>query len=932
MVATDCPSLDELEHYLLGQVAEAEATRVDDHMAQCPTCLVAAADAERRSTDPLFETVRRVAGETVLSALLHDASSIERLDRIAQHAETEVTVFRLFPQRESPSSRIAQRTATEVTGPPGERIGSYRIERVLGRGGMGIVYLARHDRLNRPVALKVLPAHASADRITRFRREAEVIAALRHPNIVQMFEIGDHDGQPFLVMEYVPGGSLGEKLAVAPLRPTEAARLIETIARALAAAHRQGVIHRDLKPANLLLDPPDGPKVADFGLAKFREPDPAAGFETDTGVVLGTPGYMAPEQIDGGNDVGPRADVYGLGAVLYECLTGRPPFKAASVLETLDQVRTLDPVPPRQLEPAVPRDLETICLKCLEKDPARRYPSADDLAEDIGRFLRGEPVSARPVGLARRTWKWACRRPTTAALLAACAIALAALAAVTAIYTAQLQVEVDRANASADEARRQEDRANANAVDARQQQARAANNYRSARDTLRRMLQRLETRRAGDIPRLKELRQDQLEDALTFYQGILAAPDDPDPEVRLDAALARTELGGIHYELGRPGPAGDEIRLALGVLESLPAEFRTRSDCRAGSITCCNYLANMALAEGRVDEGERLHRKALAKAEELVAADPDRNETLAQVEHNLGALFQLTDRRSEAEPHYLRAIAIRTASIERHPKADLHRAGLAGTLLNLGLIQLQTERYQLAATTFRKAEGYLLPLVEANPGDDGYALALAGVYINWAHLLRYTSIDVGAVAMYSRAVVLADAVVVREPRYTTARQRSLEAHGARAVMLEQVGRFVEGVADWNRVVEMADAAARPGYRVRRAAQMVRAKMHVPAVAEAYELARAPELSASERFNVACVLAAGVKPARTDPTFGVLAGLTAGEGHAVAAIRILRDLRNSGYFGQPDRLKWLNENTDLVTLRTRSDFQRLLADAASPPKP
>jgi serine/threonine protein kinase len=264
----------------------------------------------------------------------------------------------------------------------------------LGRGGMGVVYKARHVKLQRLVALKMILAggHASPATLARFQGEAEALARLQHPNIVQIFEAGEVNGLPFLSLEFVEGGSLAAQLSGEPWSPAEAARLVETLARAVAAAHQAGIVHRDLKPANVLLGTDGVPKITDFGLAKRLD---AETMHTQSGAILGTPSYMAPEQAAAkGQEVGPATDVYALGAILYELLTGRPPFKAATPLETVLLVVADEPTPPRQLQPEAPRDLQTVCLKCLAKDPRQRYDSAASLAEDLRRFRENLPVKA----------------------------------------------------------------------------------------------------------------------------------------------------------------------------------------------------------------------------------------------------------------------------------------------------------------------------------------------------------------------------------------------------------------------------------------------------------------------------------------------------------------------------------------------------------
>jgi serine/threonine-protein kinase len=340
------------------------------------------------------------------------------------------------------------------------RIPGYQVEAVLGRGGMGIVYKARHLRLNRPIAFKMMiaGAHAGPEERRRFLREAEAVAGLRHANIVQVHDMGEHEGQPYFTMEYVEGGSLAQRLTGTPVGARYAAALVATLAEAARVAHEGGIIHRDLKPANILLQRkaiPESPsetghalkvepapltdfdpKIADFGLARHFEGESAL---TATGVCIGTPSYMAPEQALGKTRaIGPPVDIYALGAVLYELLTGRPPFRGETPMETLRQVIHHKPVPPSRLNPRVPRDLETICLKCLHKEPGRRYASAAALADDLRRFGEGRPIQGRPVGWGERLWRW-CRRNPTAAALVATALVLVALASGGGVWFAQHQ-------------------------------------------------------------------------------------------------------------------------------------------------------------------------------------------------------------------------------------------------------------------------------------------------------------------------------------------------------------------------------------------------------------------------------------------------------------------------------------------------------------
>ncbi len=332
----------------------------------------------------------------------------------------------------SPSAEVSANVTTSA--PVAVRyFGDYELLREIARGGMGVVYEARQRSLNRPVALKMILAGqlARPEEVTRFRREAEAAAQLEHPGIVPIFEIGQHGDQHYFTMGYVAGPSLSTRLLDRPLDPREAACLMHEVSLAVQYAHDRGVVHRDLKPSNILLAPRldrqagdflYAPRVTDFGLAKLSRSDQNL---TETGQILGTPSYMPPEQAAGQiHDVGPSADVYSLGAVLYTCLTGRPPFQAASALDTVRQVMERDPVALRELNAAVPQDLETICLKCLEKSIPRRYATAQAVADELQRYLEGRPIQARPVSQSERAWRWCKRSPVVAGLSVAVVLTL----------------------------------------------------------------------------------------------------------------------------------------------------------------------------------------------------------------------------------------------------------------------------------------------------------------------------------------------------------------------------------------------------------------------------------------------------------------------------------------------------------------------------
>lgn len=332
------------------------------------------------------------------------------------------------PKREPPSS--ATNSSSSSNPEAITRFGDYELPELLARGGMGVVYKARQISLNRTVALKMIQAGALATpaEVKRFHAEAEAIAQLHHPNIVAVYEIGEHEGQHYFSMDYVAGRTLAEIVHDGPLPAIRAATYVKTVAVAVQYAHQQGILHRDLKPANIIIDENDQPRITDFGLAKrfqdsaLRIPHSAL---TLSGQVLGSPNYLPPEQAEPKRGMlGPPSDVYALGAILYHLITGRPPFQAESLTTLLQQVIESDPLAPRSLNPGIPCDLETICVKCLEKEPQRRYDTAQALADDLDRFLNREPVQARPIGSADRAWRWCRRRPVLASLVTALVLVL----------------------------------------------------------------------------------------------------------------------------------------------------------------------------------------------------------------------------------------------------------------------------------------------------------------------------------------------------------------------------------------------------------------------------------------------------------------------------------------------------------------------------
>ena len=393
-----CPNPRDLERFALGKLSEAESTQLGQHVHACSVCADLLHSLQAR--DALLADMKRALAQPLLNDPIADAL-VARLVQTPPPAST--VAFDTLPSARSGVPHA-------MPSLPG-----YELLEELGRGGMGVVYKGRQTSLKRLVALKMIltGGHAGPEELARFRAEAEAIARLQHPNIVQIHEVGEHDGLPYFSLEFVEGGSLaqarGRRAGGSNAGPQRSAELVEMLARAIHYAHQRGIIHRDLKPANVLLTADGTPKVTDFGLAKQVESDSG---QTRTGAVMGTPSYMAPEQASGQTRaIGPATDIYALGAILYELLTGEPPFRGANVVETLDRVRTQDPLPPSRRQPGVPRDLEVICLKCLAKEPGRRYGSALALAQDLERFRAGESILARPEGFVAKSWRKVRRNP-----------------------------------------------------------------------------------------------------------------------------------------------------------------------------------------------------------------------------------------------------------------------------------------------------------------------------------------------------------------------------------------------------------------------------------------------------------------------------------------------------------------------------------------
>ncbi len=694
----------------------------------------------------------------------------------------------------------------------GADIGGYRVLGVIARGGMGVVYKARHVHLERLAAIKMILAggHTSHTQLIRFRDEAQVIAGLQHPNIVQLFEVGEHNGLPYIALEYVDGGSLGHHAGGQPQSPREAAALTEVIARAVDFSHQQGVIHRDLKPANVLLTAAGVPKVTDFGLAKRLE---AGSSQTRDGTVMGTPSYMAPEQAAGQTQrIGPHTDVYGLGAILYELLTGVPPHARGTPVETLVAVLKQEPLPPRGFQESVPRDLETICLKCLAKEPERRYVSAAALAEDLRRFLAGEPVSARPVGRTERLYRWCRRNPGIAALSAMVFVLLTTVAVMSTAATVRIRAEKRAAESSAFQARAAQAAAESARREAERLKATAEGNAARAR-AAQRKADRLATVAAGqrelalealgglimqvqnrldDAPGTQRVKQELLKLALDGLKKIADRKD--------DAGVVDIRMAEGHRRLGELAERLGDLKLARRSYKRVHAISRQQTEAdpenpdwkRALSVAVAK-LGDLATVSGDLPSARRDYQACLRLREELAESrKPAAMVDLAQIYVKLGNISEP----ARAVELYRRGLQIRERILLGSPRKPNARrdvrvshSKLADGLLKAGEPDRAREH---AAEAVRLARG----LVNDYPRIPRLKLDLAAAHAKLGDTFRGEDLREEAAREYQTAVGLIEPPAKSNPR-------DLVLQTTYALFLTHAGRHADGAAVAGRVRQQA---------------------------------------------------------------------------------------------------------------------------------
>lgn len=596
----------------------------------------------------------------------------------------------------------------------------YHIFGILGRGAMGVVYKARQRGLKRIVALKMILAggHASAHDLSRFRSEAEAVGQLQHPNIVQVHEVGEQNGCPFFSLEYVDGASLNKKIAGNPQPVMAAAEMVETLAHAMDFAHRKAIIHRDLKPANVMLTKPRAagssdsdprsptvseqlygiPKIADFGLAKRLEEDSGT---TKSGTILGTPSYMSPEQAAGKTrEVGPLSDVYALGAILYEMLTGRPPFRGETLLDTLEQVRTEEPVPPSRLQPKVPRDLETVCLKCLQKEPHKRYATAGELADDLHRFVLGEPIKARAVSARERFWRWCRRNPKIAALSGAVALLLVMVAATSTWFAFQIaaekeQVEIQRKDAVAAriDADNKKVEAELNAARARAAEKVAGEQRKLALDALGVLVTRVQEQLSAS-PEMFELRQEIIDTAMKELGKVSKSTETSGGLKDRTMAQGHHQMAAIYRKVGQPKKALEHYIEAHEILDDLAAENPNSDKDRGNLSLSYSMQGEMCLElESGARKAKEYYDKALALQLELMNRPRDGyyQDRLKEVKRLLAgsytklgfAVVRLGDPEAAIDYQH-KALALREEILKENPNDRVVALALPDSFRSLG--------------------------------------------------------------------------------------------------------------------------------------------------------------------------------------------------------------------------------------------------------
>src|SRR5579871_6275045 len=702
-----CPSSETLEQLLAGELAEPAAHALRTHLRGCGQCQKL---LDRLSDDAELRTWMAKAPHRPARSVLDPA-----LVRVLAGLRTTL------PNRSgSDTPAPAGRDLSLFLGPAQQEgdlgtLGPYTVQGELGRGGMGIVLRAWDPGLQRTVAVKMLrPELANEQTRARFVREAQAAARVTHDHVVRVYAVAHPpDGLPYFAMEYLAGSTLAEQIRTQQsLEPRVAAALVAQVAQGLAAAHAAGLIHRDIKPSNILLEPGTGrAKITDFGLARL---DSQPSGTTQEGILAGTPTYMSPEQAQGLRSLDGRSDVYSLGATLYEALTGQTPFRGAPHM-VLQQVIDEEPRPLRQLNDRIPRDLETICLKCLQKEPAQRYAGALVLAQDLQRFLDGEPVQARPVGSMSRLARWCRRRPLVAGLAAG-------LVTVFCAGIAGVAWEGRQAVQSSTEGLQ-------NAAEAQEQRVRAEQHLQSLREAVDKYYTRVSENQLLREPSLQPLRKELLEAARDYYAGFVQEHEN-DPALRAELARALFRQANITRDLGSPQISVGLLEQALAIQEQL---VRASPEVEAYQFALAATLNNLGSLTYVLEESEARYRRSLALFQDLARRFPG----TAAYRHgvysnynNLGLQYAVAWQIGKAEKAYQDAITTVQKLADEEPGNPNYQTDLIRSLMNLGDLCRLSGQLKKAEIHFQAALDLSARFVKEHPGVSSFQRALGGSYIS----------------------------------------------------------------------------------------------------------------------------------------------------------------------------------------------------------
>lgn len=801
----------------------------------------------------------------------------------------------------------------------------YEILGELGRGAMGVVYRARQKGLKREVALKMVLAgdYAGPAQLARFQTEAEAVARLQHPNIVQVHEVSQCAGVPFFSMEFVDGPSLDRKLAGKPVEPAAAARLMETLSRAMHHAHRRGVVHRDLKPANVLLTADGTPKISDFGLAKRLEEESS---QTKTGTIMGTPSYMAPEQASGASrDVGPLADVYALGAILYELLTGRPPFVAANPVDTVLQVLHEEPVPPRRLQSKVPPDLEAICLKCLQKEARKRYRTAEELAEDFRRFSAGEPILARPVSNWERFWRWCRRNPRVASLSGVAASLALAIVIGSPIAVVKISQEKNAALKAEDDAVAARNLANQRADEAIQQRGLALNAYETFVDVVRREL-------AGR-PAMQDLKRSLLATALEKLEEVAEGASN----VRLTdkaTAKAHQEMGRLGEDLGRLADALTHYQKSYEIIRVLAAEHPDDSiESKRNPAGTSNKLADVYRRLGMLADARRHYQTALDLREAWVTSDPENVDAKLAVANSYGLLGNVS--LTLGDPARARQELLESLKWRRKIPDEMNRSGnmqrqWASLYDGLGDVSCRLGDRTEAEGYYTKSQEIRLRLADRFRKSVLPQQDLVISYLNLGDLRLQLFDDPGAARdSYRQALKLIETLRASDPQ-SVFPQRALSLVGYRmGATCLRLGEAEEAMGYFQECFEQRQALAREspedvGARIGLMLVSARCGRQEEAGRMADELRKQFPASPWVLYHVGCCYALCGAAATDGNVDGQESGGPQGsrQRYAASAVEVLRQAIEHGW-RDPVLLEC---DPDLDPIRSHPDYAALLAEA------